>query len=97
MSKSHQCPANYSFVPSRISGHISFHEMSSWMESKMTNIDLATANQTSIANLPWKWLRRLRERRELMALLDQPDYILKDIGLQRDEISREGLKRFWSD
>jgi uncharacterized protein YjiS (DUF1127 family) len=32
-----------------------------------------------------------------MALLDQPDYILKDIGLQRHEITREGLKRFWDE
>jgi uncharacterized protein YjiS (DUF1127 family) len=30
-----------------------------------------------------------------MGLLDMPDYLLKDIGLQRDEIAREGLKRFW--
>jgi uncharacterized protein YjiS (DUF1127 family) len=46
---------------------------------------------------PWKWLRRLRERRELLSLLSQPDYLLKDIGLQRDEITREGLKRFWKE
>jgi uncharacterized protein YjiS (DUF1127 family) len=51
----------------------------------------------TISALPAKWARRLRERSELMALLDQPDYILKDIGLQRHEITREGLKRFWDE
>jgi len=30
-----------------------------------------------------------------MRLLSQPDYLLKDIGLQRDVITREGMKRFW--
>jgi uncharacterized protein YjiS (DUF1127 family) len=38
---------------------------------------------------------RRRHRRQLMALLDLPDYLLKDIGLQRHEITRQGLKRFW--
>jgi uncharacterized protein YjiS (DUF1127 family) len=38
---------------------------------------------------------RMQERRALMGLLDLPDYLLKDIGLQRDEITREGLKHFW--
>jgi uncharacterized protein YjiS (DUF1127 family) len=42
------------------------------------------------------WLRRFRERQELLALLDRPDYILKDIGLQRHEITQEGLKRIWT-
>jgi uncharacterized protein YjiS (DUF1127 family) len=37
----------------------------------------------------------MQQRRALMGLLDLPDYLLKDIGLQRDEISREGLKHFW--
>ena len=45
---------------------------------------------------PLAWLRRFRERQELLALLDQPDYILKDIGLQRHEITQEGLKRIWT-
>jgi uncharacterized protein YjiS (DUF1127 family) len=38
---------------------------------------------------------RRQQRRELMGLLSLPDYLLKDIGLQRDDITREGLKRFW--
>jgi uncharacterized protein YjiS (DUF1127 family) len=54
--------------------------------------------QSHLASLlsPLAWLRRFRERQELLALLDQPDYILKDIGLQRHEITQEGLKRIWT-
>jgi uncharacterized protein YjiS (DUF1127 family) len=45
--------------------------------------------------LPFNWLSRAHRRRELMSLLGQPEHVLKDIGLQRDEIIREGLKPFW--
>jgi uncharacterized protein YjiS (DUF1127 family) len=45
--------------------------------------------------LPLVWIKRVRQRRELMGLMSQPDYLLKDVGLQRDEITREGLKPFW--
>ena len=47
------------------------------------------------ASLPVVWMRRVRQRRELMGLLGQPDHILKDVGLQRHDITREGLKPFW--
>src|SRR5262245_2501021 len=40
---------------------------------------------------------RRRRRRQLVDLLDLPDYLLRDIGLQRDEIFRERIKRFWKD
>jgi uncharacterized protein YjiS (DUF1127 family) len=46
--------------------------------------------------LPWAWLQRARRRRELMGLLGQPDYLLKDVGLDRSQITREGLKPFWT-
>ena len=46
-------------------------------------------------SLPVAWARRVRQRRELMGLFGQPDHILKDVGLQRHEITREGLKPFW--
>ena len=46
-------------------------------------------------SLPGAWARRVRQRRELMGLFGQPDHILKDVGLQRHEITREGLKPFW--
>jgi uncharacterized protein YjiS (DUF1127 family) len=49
----------------------------------------------AVASMPVTWIRRVRGRRELMRLLSQPDYLLQDIGLQRDAITREGLKRFW--
>ena len=38
---------------------------------------------------------RLRRRREFRLLLDQPDYILKDIGVSRKDILREVLKPLW--
>ena len=47
-------------------------------------------------SLPVVWVRRVRQRRELMGLLGQPDHILKDVGLQRHDITREGLKPFWT-
>lgn len=54
----------------------------------------ASAVGRSLA-LPLVWIKRVRQRRELMGLMSQPDYLLKDVGLQRDEITREGLKPFW--
>ncbi len=50
----------------------------------------------AMALLPMVWVRRVQRRRELMGLLGQPDHLLKDIGLQRSDITREGLKRFWN-
>jgi uncharacterized protein YjiS (DUF1127 family) len=35
---------------------------------------------------------RLKARRELNRLAGYPDYLLKDIGLQRSDIQRESLK-----
>ncbi len=48
-----------------------------------------------LALLPLTWLQRVRNRRQLMRLMEQPEYLLKDVGLQRDEIVREAIKRFW--
>ena len=67
----------------------------------MTSVNFTHTNPNLFSQLghvfsPFSLLRRFRERRELLGLLDQPDYILKDIGLQRDEISREALKRIWT-
>ena len=49
----------------------------------------------SLATMPLTIVRRVRARRELMRLLSQPEYLLKDVGLQRDAITREGMKPFW--
>ena len=67
----------------------------------MTSVNFTHTNPSLFEQLgqvfsPFSLLRRYRERRELLGLLSQPDYILKDIGLQRDEISREGLKHIWT-
>jgi uncharacterized protein YjiS (DUF1127 family) len=54
-----------------------------------------TSSLEATVSLPVVWVRRQRQRRELMSLLGQSDHILKDVGLQRHDITREGLKRFW--
>lgn len=41
------------------------------------------------------WADRAKKRRELRGLLTGEARILKDIGVQRDDISREAFKRFW--
>ena len=56
--------------------------------------NLAQLAQRAVA-LPSEWLNRIKERRQLMGLLQLPDYLLKAIGLQRHEVAREGLKHFW--
>jgi uncharacterized protein YjiS (DUF1127 family) len=65
----------------------------------MTSMNIAhTENLGRLAYLASAISRavtHMRQRRELMGLLDMPDYLLKDIGLQRHDITREGLKRFW--
>jgi uncharacterized protein YjiS (DUF1127 family) len=38
---------------------------------------------------------RFKERRELNRLLSYPDYLLKDIGLQRNEMQRQALRPLW--
>ena len=40
-------------------------------------------------------VRRIRERREMNRLLSFPDYLLNDIGLQRDEMQRKALDPLW--
>jgi len=39
--------------------------------------------------------RRFRHRREMNRLLSMPDYILKDVGVQRHEIQREAVRPLW--
>jgi uncharacterized protein YjiS (DUF1127 family) len=41
------------------------------------------------------WNERSRQRRRLGELADLNDYLLKDIGLTRDEALREAEKPFW--
>ena len=38
---------------------------------------------------------RLKARRELNRLLELPDYLLKDAGLQRHDIESEAFKPLW--
>jgi uncharacterized protein YjiS (DUF1127 family) len=41
------------------------------------------------------WMERRRQRRELQGILGLPDYLIKDIGLQRHQIAQEIVKPFW--
>ncbi|MFO0991085.1 MAG: DUF1127 domain-containing protein [Hyphomicrobiales bacterium] len=39
--------------------------------------------------------RRFRHRREMNRLLGMPDYLLKDVGVQRHDIQREAVRPLW--
>ena len=39
--------------------------------------------------------QRIRERREMNRVLGFPDYLLEDIGLQRDEMQRKAVDSLW--
>jgi len=39
--------------------------------------------------------RRIHQRREMNRLLGMPDYLLKDVGIQRSDIQREAVKPIW--
>jgi uncharacterized protein YjiS (DUF1127 family) len=39
--------------------------------------------------------RRFKHRREMNRLLGMPDYLLKDVGVQRHEIQREAVRPLW--
>ncbi|MFN3613027.1 MAG: DUF1127 domain-containing protein [Rubrimonas sp.] len=45
--------------------------------------------------LPRLWLRRLRERAEIRALLRQPDSVLADCGLTRAQARALADRPFW--
>ena len=39
--------------------------------------------------------RRIRQRREMNRLLGMPDYLLKDVGVQRHDIQRQAVRSLW--
>ena len=41
------------------------------------------------------WIGRSRQRRQLDELAELNNYLLKDIGISRDEALREAAKPFW--
>ena len=49
----------------------------------------------SVVKTFYVWAVRAKKRRELRGLLTSDDSVLKDIGLQRHDISREALTPFW--
>lgn len=64
----------------------------------MTSMNITHANANwlgrPVAKL-YRAMERVVLRRQLRALLNMPDYLLKDIGLQRHEIMAEGFKRIF--
>ena len=50
---------------------------------------------------PFRYLigvaRRIHNRRDMNRLLGMPDRILKDVGLQRDQIQNEATRPLWHD
>ena len=60
----------------------------------MTNMITTHMNGFAVAG---RIIRRFRQRRELNQLLSLPDYMLKDVGLQRHDIQREALRPLWRD
>lgn len=51
--------------------------------------------ETSIVPARGRWAVMLRHRKTRPALLELDDAQLRDIGLTREEASREGRKPFW--
>jgi uncharacterized protein YjiS (DUF1127 family) len=41
------------------------------------------------------WSQRNRQRHTLRLLVERDDYLLKDVGLSRDDALREAEKPFW--
>lgn len=54
-----------------------------------------TAIQPATEPLLRLWLRRLRQRAELRALLRQPDSVLADCGLTRARATALAARPFW--
>jgi uncharacterized protein YjiS (DUF1127 family) len=68
------------------------------MERKMTSIH-TSGHVLGLIAAPFHFVngvaRRFRHRREMNRLLGMPDYILKDVGVQRSDIQREAVRPLW--
>jgi uncharacterized protein YjiS (DUF1127 family) len=78
------------------------------MEKQMTSMTNRHPNGKSLLTETSTFLRhpiaiaahivlRFKERRELNRLLSYPDYLLKDVGVQRSDLQREALMPLWRD
>ncbi len=69
------------------------------MINRHTNGNSATRQMPAFLGHPFAFAgriaRRIRERREMNRVLGFPDYLLEDIGLQRDEMQRKALDSLW--
>jgi uncharacterized protein YjiS (DUF1127 family) len=57
------------------------------------SVSLAWLDQS--LRTPLLWIARSRQRRRLGELADLNDYLLRDIGVSREEALREAAKPFW--
>ena len=71
------------------------HTMTITHTSRTQKLSSIAARITVATALPFTWAKRVHNRRQLMRLLGQPEYLIHDVGLQRDAIVREAIKRFW--
>jgi len=71
------------------------------MEQAMTNLTNAhtSAHPLGLIAAPFRLAhgiaQRIRHRREMNRLLGMPDYLLKDVGVQRHDIQRQAVKSLW--
>jgi len=77
------------------------HQMSKW------SLSIATLNTHPIAGFRWRrlrselaallrlWAERSRQRRHLAEIAKWDDYVLKDIGVSRQQALDEARKPLW--
>jgi len=71
------------------------------MEQAMTNLTNThtSAHTLGLIAAPFRFAhgvaQRIRHRREMNHLLGMPDYLLKDVGVQRHDIQREAVRPVW--
>ena len=69
------------------------------MINRHTNVNSVASQMPAFIGQPitlaGRIVRRIQERRELNRILSFPDYLLKDIGVQRNDMQRKALKPLW--
>jgi uncharacterized protein YjiS (DUF1127 family) len=66
-------------------------------ENKMASMSFSHKMHQDAASAFSRLVSRIRYRRQLATLLNLPDYLLKDIGIERHQLSSETRKWFWEE
>lgn len=61
---------------------------------EQASLDDTRIRRRSITQTLNLWYERSRQRRQLLAIADDPD-IMRDLGLSNYDLRREGKKPFW--